>query len=395
MARIGTLGQLVRKTWVNWAKQQPNAKPSWLTPWDDLDPGQKEVDQLIGEAVEAQVARKYIARIKQLEFRCANQATIINALNRTIGQLLNHIGQYSEASRAVLDGYQTLFTGLLHNFEDLDIVKAMEATLIHLKQVASTKQAVDMGPYEAVDFTRLASSYIDLREKAQVILNAINRINRYNVKHSLVNEDLNEIQEHVDQLEECLKQYPTPDYTPLAYTMRNVADTELEQLIKEWQAAPVQIAPATYPVQITTVTITPHVKELVAMLKPDTAVEAIIYEKGKAVITTVSAKLAALTEAVRELLMYGSFHSGTIRGNKAYNRLCYLMSLLTAPMAPKDVASDPVGYTTLKLKVLQVAAKELLNAWKVNGDTGDYARLVQAVGRLAEALEKAGEERRT
>ena len=47
------LGRLVRETWVKWASEQPGPKPSWLTGWDDLDDGQREVDMRIGEAVAA------------------------------------------------------------------------------------------------------------------------------------------------------------------------------------------------------------------------------------------------------------------------------------------------------------------------------------------------------
>lgn len=49
------LGRLVRDTWVRWARGQRPVKPSWLLEWDDycLDPGQRQVDILIGEAVAA------------------------------------------------------------------------------------------------------------------------------------------------------------------------------------------------------------------------------------------------------------------------------------------------------------------------------------------------------
>jgi hypothetical protein len=49
------LGRLVRETWVAWALEQPDAKPSWLVPWEELDDGQREVDIRIGEAVVASV----------------------------------------------------------------------------------------------------------------------------------------------------------------------------------------------------------------------------------------------------------------------------------------------------------------------------------------------------
>ena len=43
------LGRAVREVWIEWAKTQPNAKPSWLTPWEELDDEQREVDIKIGE----------------------------------------------------------------------------------------------------------------------------------------------------------------------------------------------------------------------------------------------------------------------------------------------------------------------------------------------------------
>ena len=45
------LGRLVRETWVAWAAEQPDPKGSWLTGWDELDAGQREVDMRIGHAV--------------------------------------------------------------------------------------------------------------------------------------------------------------------------------------------------------------------------------------------------------------------------------------------------------------------------------------------------------
>ena len=45
------LGRLVRGVWCRWAREQPDAKASWLVPWDGLDEGQREVDIRIGRAV--------------------------------------------------------------------------------------------------------------------------------------------------------------------------------------------------------------------------------------------------------------------------------------------------------------------------------------------------------
>jgi hypothetical protein len=46
-----SLGRLVREVWVKWAAAQPNCKPSWLLPYDELSGPDQEVDRLIGEAL--------------------------------------------------------------------------------------------------------------------------------------------------------------------------------------------------------------------------------------------------------------------------------------------------------------------------------------------------------
>jgi hypothetical protein len=47
------LGREVRRIWIEFAKSQPNPKPSHLVPWDDLSEPQKEVDRQIGERLYA------------------------------------------------------------------------------------------------------------------------------------------------------------------------------------------------------------------------------------------------------------------------------------------------------------------------------------------------------
>jgi hypothetical protein len=53
---VDAIGALVREVWVEWAAEQPDPKPSWLTPWEDLDEGQRQVDKRIGATIAA-VAR--------------------------------------------------------------------------------------------------------------------------------------------------------------------------------------------------------------------------------------------------------------------------------------------------------------------------------------------------
>lgn len=47
------LGREVRETWIQWAKEQPDVAehPNWLTPWDELQERDKDVDRRIAIAV--------------------------------------------------------------------------------------------------------------------------------------------------------------------------------------------------------------------------------------------------------------------------------------------------------------------------------------------------------
>lgn len=44
-------GKLVRQAWIYWAQQQPDPKPSWLVPWEELSESDKEADRQIWEVV--------------------------------------------------------------------------------------------------------------------------------------------------------------------------------------------------------------------------------------------------------------------------------------------------------------------------------------------------------
>lgn len=47
------LGKIVRDAWITWAMEQPNPKPSWLVPYEELSQADKDADIRIGRAVEA------------------------------------------------------------------------------------------------------------------------------------------------------------------------------------------------------------------------------------------------------------------------------------------------------------------------------------------------------
>jgi len=45
------LGRLVRSAWLEWAREQLDPHPSWLTPWDEMSESGKEADRRVGEVV--------------------------------------------------------------------------------------------------------------------------------------------------------------------------------------------------------------------------------------------------------------------------------------------------------------------------------------------------------
>ena len=48
---------MVRDEWVKWAREQPNPKPSWLLPWEELTEPEREVDRRIGVRIADAVSK--------------------------------------------------------------------------------------------------------------------------------------------------------------------------------------------------------------------------------------------------------------------------------------------------------------------------------------------------
>ena len=68
-------GQLVRMAWIEWAKEQPDPKPSWLVPWAELSEPDREADRRIGETVRKASIDTRIAELEQ-SLAAAQQALV-------------------------------------------------------------------------------------------------------------------------------------------------------------------------------------------------------------------------------------------------------------------------------------------------------------------------------
>lgn len=61
------LGRRVREVWIKWAERQPNPKPSWLVPYDELPPEDQDADECIGMAIWADCVDSLQSELGELE----------------------------------------------------------------------------------------------------------------------------------------------------------------------------------------------------------------------------------------------------------------------------------------------------------------------------------------
>lgn len=59
------LGRRVREVWEHWAREQPNCKPSWVVPWEQLTEPEREVDRRIAMAIAGDVIDSFAGDIAQ------------------------------------------------------------------------------------------------------------------------------------------------------------------------------------------------------------------------------------------------------------------------------------------------------------------------------------------
>jgi uncharacterized small protein (DUF1192 family) len=91
------LGREVRRVWIEWAKEQPLPKPSWLVPWEGLSEPDRDVDRRIGTAL---YVIGYAAGRIEGE---AERARLVATLNAEIQNLQAEIveqGDFRDADRA-------------------------------------------------------------------------------------------------------------------------------------------------------------------------------------------------------------------------------------------------------------------------------------------------------
>lgn len=93
-------GRIVRETWANWAREQVNPKPGWLTPWEKLDAGQREVDMRIGSAVAAQARRDALLNLTEAAIERASAELVRITVDTAVAAERERIRQLALAVRS-------------------------------------------------------------------------------------------------------------------------------------------------------------------------------------------------------------------------------------------------------------------------------------------------------
>ena len=105
-------GRYVRQAWVEWAREQPDPKASWLLPWEELDDGQREVDMRIGAALfEARPSRRAPRRRDSSTPRLgggSRGATLETDVARRLGIPTHSVGELIGGTMTTTNDFKSL-----------------------------------------------------------------------------------------------------------------------------------------------------------------------------------------------------------------------------------------------------------------------------------------------
>ncbi len=103
-----TGGRMVREAWVRWAQTQPNPKPSWLVPYDELNEADKEADHQIAEAIgrwtiALDAASRAMPPAQGVD---ASRAVILSDIEQALPRWIEAMGDWDAGGEQAIDEMQ-------------------------------------------------------------------------------------------------------------------------------------------------------------------------------------------------------------------------------------------------------------------------------------------------
>lgn len=116
------LGRLVRELWVSWAEKQPNPKPSWLVPFEDLSEQDKEADRVIGYGLFLEFNAEMTGERLEHE-RLRQQFSLVQSLAEAMSR--SGCADRCKAGNQILDAMRGEFSTSIPEHLRLDMEKTL------------------------------------------------------------------------------------------------------------------------------------------------------------------------------------------------------------------------------------------------------------------------------
>jgi len=141
------LGRMAREAWVGWATNQPDPKPSWLTPYEELGETDKEANRQIGENVARWTLAGDAARFSMLADH-RPEAKLIRNLIRSVEWAKRRLMRYALAEQRgeVQGGGREWERRCWAAFSDFDAVMQGREMASESSQALSDSPEADLQP---------------------------------------------------------------------------------------------------------------------------------------------------------------------------------------------------------------------------------------------------------
>lgn len=174
------LGKLVREVWIDWAREQPNPKSSWLVEWDGLNEPDKEVDRRIGQRLyfrgirEAQIfspANEPDApepQVASAEYITNNAGHAVDKFNAQVASAGGETPRTWTEAQAIMAAYQVgdaTESDMMQHFTKLE--RELAATVAKLSEAEEAIETLQQNVFSrGKEITRLKEMHATQQDSA-------------------------------------------------------------------------------------------------------------------------------------------------------------------------------------------------------------------------------------